>query len=83
MDIDGIDWLPDCPARLAGGGCALCGMTHSFLALCRGQFSLASELNPFGLPLFALMSACGAVGIVSLGRDVLLRLRPGQEPNPE
>jgi hypothetical protein len=43
-------WLafwPECAAKRAGGSCALCGMSHAFVAMSRGQIEKARGYHPF------------------------------------
>ena len=54
--------LPQCTARQAGGSCAACGLSHSFIALAHGRFDEARRHNSFGPPVFAgfvLLAAAG------------------------
>lgn len=44
--------LPACEAKLAGGACALCGMTTAFYRLSSGDISGALEANPLSLALY-------------------------------
>lgn len=49
--------------------CALCGMTHAFLALREGRFREAGEANAASLLLFPLLALNEALaGIVCIGR---------------
>ncbi len=44
-----------CPLKLiTGWKCAFCGMTHSWIAILRGDFLTAFHENLFGVPLFLL-----------------------------
>jgi hypothetical protein len=52
-----LAWWPECPARRAGASCALCGMSHSFVAMSRGRVREASKHNSAGPWLYALCCA--------------------------
>lgn len=47
--------IPVCLAKRAGGSCILCGMTRAFFAISEGNFSLATEMNPYSIPLYAFL----------------------------
>lgn len=56
--------------------CALCGMTHAFLALRKGEFREARQANAAGLLLFPLFGLNEALaGFVLIGR-----MRRGWKP---
>ncbi|MEL6179082.1 MAG: hypothetical protein AAFS10_09015 [Myxococcota bacterium] len=54
LDTGALGWVPDCPSRLAGTTCALCGMSHAFAAMASGQVALARSFNAHGPLLFTL-----------------------------
>lgn len=56
--------LPACSARAAGGSCALCGMSHSLVAMSRGRWDEAAGWNTAGPWLYGallLLAAAGAL----------------------
>lgn len=64
LDPGGLAVWPECAARKAGGSCALCGMSHSFVAISQGRFEEALAWNPAGPWLysaFVLLAAAGAL----------------------
>ncbi len=63
-----VSSLPPCPARVAGGSCALCGMSHAFSAMARGRFAEATRFNSHGPGLFIFcltLATLGAAGLAS------------------
>jgi hypothetical protein len=58
-----LSWWPDCSARRAGGACALCGMSHSFVALSHGNLDEARRLNPAGPWLYSAFVFQVVVGV--------------------
>jgi hypothetical protein len=66
--------------------CALCGMTHAFLALRKGRFREAGEANAASLLLFpslALNEAlAGIVLVLRMKRGWQTRVRPAIVRNP-
>jgi len=70
IDHGWISRLPPCPARTAGGSCALCGMSHAMSAMARGHFAEAARANPRGPGLFLAclaLSGLGAAGVTGAG----------------
>jgi hypothetical protein len=61
-------WFGSCP------GCPLCGMTHAFAYLARGQWTEAARANSGGVPLFAALALNGLAAIFSFGREIRCRL---------
>lgn len=59
-----LAFLPECPAKKAGGACALCGMSHSFMAVSGGRLEEALAWNlagPWLYSLFVLLTVTGAL----------------------
>ena len=48
--------------------CPMCGMTTSFILICRGKFKEASAANKAGIPLFSILVANELCAILLLGR---------------
>lgn len=55
--------LPACPARLSGGACALCGMSHSLVAMADGDWREARRYNAAGPWLFGALVFQTALGV--------------------
>jgi hypothetical protein len=61
--------LPPCGFLLfTGAPCPGCGLTTAFAHAIRGNFALALDANPFGLLLFAAVSACVPLGVLAAWR---------------
>jgi hypothetical protein len=60
-------WFGTCP------GCPLCGMTHAFASIARGQWTEAARANSCGLPLFAVLALNGLAAIFSFGKEIRCR----------
>jgi hypothetical protein len=61
-----IPQLLDCPFKLLTDKlCPLCGMTHAFAAIVRGDIALASKYNPLAIPLFFLVVLSAISPVVS------------------
>ena len=59
-------WLalwPACSARQAGSSCALCGMSHAFIAISHGRIDEAKRLNPHAMWLYAGFLALSLTGL--------------------
>jgi hypothetical protein len=52
-----------------GHHCALCGMTHSFVACSRGDFRAALVANPMGPLTYVLFLLATTVGLATILRD--------------
>jgi hypothetical protein len=68
LAVSGFDgavasWVPECSARKAGGSCALCGLTRSFMAISRGDFASGSAAHSYGIWIYLafLLFACGGI----------------------
>jgi Protein of unknown function (DUF2752) len=64
LDSGSLSLLPECPARRAGGACALCGLSHSFVAISHGRLKEALAWNPMGPWVYAgfvLLAAAGSL----------------------
>ncbi len=57
--------LPQCPVRLKGGSCALCGMSHSLVAMAHGDRAAAARWNAAGPPLYGALVVVAAAGAVA------------------
>ena len=55
-----------------GHHCALCGMTHSFVACSRGDLHAASVANPLGPLTYFCFLLAAAVGFVMMLRDGMM-----------
>ncbi|HWQ52327.1 MAG TPA: DUF2752 domain-containing protein [Bryobacteraceae bacterium] len=55
LDRGVLSRLPACSARRAGGSCALCGMSHSLIALSNGDWREAVRWNPGGPWLYGVL----------------------------
>ena len=61
-----IPQLLDCPFKLLTEKlCPLCGMTHAFAAIVRGDIALAVKFNPLAIPLFVLVFLSAISPVVS------------------
>jgi hypothetical protein len=69
--------LGECPAKAAGGSCALCGMTAAYYYISRGDWAGAIQANRGAIPLygFSLVNLTMALGSLV----VRLRARNKQE----
>ncbi len=63
LDSGPLSRLPACPARLAGGGCSLCGMSHSLVATAHGNWREARRYNAGGPWLYMALAAQTALGV--------------------
>ena len=64
-----------CPLRLVTGWkCAFCGMTHSWIAMFRGEWGLAFHENIFG-PILLVMTLFLLI-MLSIGKGVKLKPTP-------
>lgn len=61
-----LSLVPDCPSRLAGSSCSLCGMSHAFVAMTSGQVESAREWNAYGPLVFVLFCCVVGVSVVGL-----------------
>lgn len=68
-----------------GQSCPLCGMTGAFLAIAKGDFGHATQLNGASLPLWGILLANGWAAGHSYLRELSGRGRSpfGHSPNPE
>lgn len=48
--------------------CPICGMTTSFILICRGKFKEASAANKASIPLFSILIANEIAAILLLGK---------------
>jgi ribosomal protein S14 len=48
--------------------CPMCGMTTSFILICRGKFKEASAANKASIPLFSILTASEVGAILLLGK---------------
>jgi len=55
LDHGILSRLPPCPARQAGGSCALCGLSHAFLAIGRGDVAQAAALHSGSLWIYGAL----------------------------
>lgn len=72
LDSGLLSRLPACSARLAGGACALCGISHSLVAMAHGDWREARRLNAAGPWLFGFLITWTALGAAL----VAVRRRP-------
>ena len=64
-----------CPLRwITGWKCAFCGMTHSWIAIFRGDWATAFHENIFGLPLWIV--TVSGLGIYSFNKKINLNWKP-------
>ncbi|MGA2666785.1 MAG: DUF2752 domain-containing protein [Patescibacteria group bacterium] len=56
-----------------GHHCLLCGMTHSFMAISRGDFGQAVAANPGGPMLYFFFCLAAVGGLVVIFRDYITR----------
>ena len=64
-----------CPLRwITGWKCAFCGMTHSWIALFRGNGALSFHENIFGPPLW--VAALLTLLIYSMNKKITYNLKP-------
>ena len=71
--------IPPCSLlSQTGWPCPSCGLTTSVTATAHGELGLAWRSQPFGLPLFVLLTAGALGGVAELvgGRSLLHRVRP-------
>jgi hypothetical protein len=54
-------------APLHAGHCAFCGMTHSFVALARGEVPTARQYNPMGPALYLVCWIMAMLAAILLG----------------
>jgi hypothetical protein len=70
-----------------GKECPMCGMTTSFMLICRGKFKEASKANRASLPLFSILLANELCAILLLrrfyGEGRHLRLRQERATSTE
>lgn len=71
LDGGALAWFGECPARLAGGACALCGMSHSFAAMASLRWHDAARYHAWGPCLFLLVAANFAAGATWAVRRLL------------
>jgi hypothetical protein len=62
---------PQCEWKVRyGKECPMCGMTTSFILICRGKFKEASAANKASIPLFSILVANEIGAILLLGRFI-------------
>jgi hypothetical protein len=60
---------PQCEGKVRHGKeCPMCGMTTSFILICRGKFKEASAANKASIPLFSILVANEICATLLLGR---------------
>jgi hypothetical protein len=68
-----LQWIPyRCPLKwITGLKCAFCGMTHSWIAIFRGDFRQSFAENVLGLPLFVVLIT--VLTLWSLGKEIKIQ----------
>ena len=71
--------MPPCSFKMnMGYPCPGCGMTHSMMAMARGEVIEAFHSHPFGVALFVFVAMCALLGLDIRGHNTIFFEKRGQ-----